>query len=125
MGNKNTKSSTGRLSWMLSGVLKSKKAEGYVDTAVKVLIAVVIGALLLFGLYGLFNDVVLPTTTSKVSSLFNTTGLGETGGGDTPVTPDPGNTRSGIIPVGSHSKRRCSSKWQWYKLISCSTGSWR
>ena len=108
MKNKNTKSSTGRLSWMLSGVLKSKRAEGYVDTAVKVLIAVVIGALLLFGLYGLFNDVVLPTTTSKVSSLFNATGAGETGGGggtggDIPVTPDPGISREdgSIIPDGA------------------------
>ena len=31
-----------------------KKAEGYVDSGVKILIAVVIGALLLAGLYALF-----------------------------------------------------------------------
>lgn len=31
------------------------KAEGYVDSGVKILIAVVIGALLLAGLYALFN----------------------------------------------------------------------
>ena len=92
MKNRNSKLSTGRLSWMLSDVFKSKRAEGYVDTAVKVLIAVVIGALLLFGLYGLVGNVVIPTTTSKVSSLFNTTGVdgagtgggtGGTGGGGT------------------------------------------
>ena len=35
MKNRNFKSSTGRLSWVLSGVLKSKRAEGYVDTAVQ------------------------------------------------------------------------------------------
>ena len=33
----------------------SHKAEGYVDSGVKILIAVVIGALLLGGLYLLFN----------------------------------------------------------------------
>ena len=33
------------------------KAEGYVDSGVKILIAVVISALLLAGLYGLFNTV--------------------------------------------------------------------
>ena len=109
MKNRNSKSSTGRLSWVLSGVLKSKRAEGYVDTAVKVLIAVVIGALLLFGLYGLVGNVVIPTTTSKVSSLFNTTGVdgagagGGAGGGDTPVTPEPEIKREpgSIIPDGA------------------------
>lgn len=95
MRSKKSKSSTGRLSWMLSGALKNKKAEGFVDTAVKVLIAVVIGALLLFGLYGLVGNVVIPTTTSKVSSLFNATYIGETengggsGGEDTPTPPAP------------------------------------
>ena len=37
-------------------LLKDKKGENYVDTAVKILIAVVIGALLLAGLYALFGD---------------------------------------------------------------------
>ena len=40
-------------------LLKDKKGENYVDTAVKILIAVVIGALLLAGLYALFGDVVI------------------------------------------------------------------
>ena len=39
----------------------SKRAEGYVDTGVKILIAVVLGALLLAGLYALFNETILPT----------------------------------------------------------------
>ena len=38
--------------------LKEKRGEGYVDTAIKILIAVVLGALLLAGLYALFNDTV-------------------------------------------------------------------
>ena len=51
--------------------LESKKAEGYVDSGVKILIAVVIGALLLAGLYALFNTTIMPTVTKKVTDLFN------------------------------------------------------
>lgn len=47
------------------------KAEGYVDSGVKILIAVVIGALLLAGLYALFNTTIMPTVTQKVQGLFN------------------------------------------------------
>jgi hypothetical protein len=47
------------------------KAEGYVDSGVKILIAVVIGALLLAGLYALFNTTIMPTVTSKIQGLFN------------------------------------------------------
>ena len=47
------------------------KAECYVDSGVKILIAVVIGALLLAGLYTLFNSTILPTVTAKVQALFN------------------------------------------------------
>jgi hypothetical protein len=47
------------------------KAEGYVDSGVKILIAVVIGALLLAGLYALFNNTIMPTVTQKVQELFN------------------------------------------------------
>ena len=47
------------------------RAEGYVDSGVKILIAVVIGALLLAGLYTLFNGTILPTVTQKVKDLFN------------------------------------------------------
>ena len=51
--------------------LDNKKAEGYVDTGLKILIAVVIGALLLAGLYTLFDDTIMPTLTEKVKELFN------------------------------------------------------
>ena len=47
------------------------RAEGFVDSGVKILIAVVIGALLLGGLYLLFNDTILPTLTNKIKELFN------------------------------------------------------
>ena len=50
------------------------RAEGFVDSGVKILIAVVIGALLLGGLYLLFNDTILPTLTNKIKELFNYAG---------------------------------------------------
>ena len=48
--------------------------EGYVDTAIKILIAVVLGALLLAGLYALFNDTVLPTLVRRVQEMFDYSG---------------------------------------------------
>jgi len=39
--------------------------------AIKILISVVVGALLLAGLYMLFNDTILPTLTERIKSLFN------------------------------------------------------
>ena len=55
-------------------VIASKKAEGYVDSGVKILIAVVIGALLLAGLYALFNTTIMPTVTKKITDLFSYSG---------------------------------------------------
>lgn len=55
-------------------LMKDTKGENYVDTAVKILIAVVLGALLLAGLYALFGDVVMPTLTQRVQDMFNYAG---------------------------------------------------
>ena len=52
----------------------NKKAEGYVDSGVKILIVVVIGALLLGGLYVLFNTTIMSTVTTKIQGLFNYAG---------------------------------------------------
>ncbi len=43
----------------------------FVDTALKILISVVVGALLLAGLYALFKNTILPTLTQKITNLFN------------------------------------------------------
>ena len=51
--------------------LTNNRGEGYVDTGVKILIAVVIGALLLAGLYTLFNTTIMPTVITNVTELFN------------------------------------------------------
>ena len=55
-------------------VLESRKAEGYVDTGVKILIAVVLGALVLSLLYALLKNTVMATVTTKVAGLFNYNG---------------------------------------------------
>ena len=54
--------------------LMNNKAIGFVDFGVKVLIAVVIGALTLGGFYSLANEDVLPTAKSKIESLFDYSG---------------------------------------------------
>ena len=54
--------------------VSNQKAEGYVDSGVKILIAVVIGALLLTGLYALFNTTIMPTVTEKITDLFSYNG---------------------------------------------------
>ena len=54
--------------------IESKKAEGYIDTGVKIIIGVVIGGVILAGLYTLFNTTVIPTLTSKIGEMFNYSG---------------------------------------------------
>ncbi len=51
-------------------LLTARKGENFVDSGVKILIAVVIGALLLGGLYALFGDTIMPTVTQKVKDMF-------------------------------------------------------
>lgn len=53
--------------------LESRRGEGYVDTGVKILIAVVLGALVLSLLYALINGTVMPKVTEKVTSMFSYT----------------------------------------------------
>lgn len=51
--------------------LTSKAGEGYIDTGVKIIIGVVIGGVILAGLYALFNTTIIPTLGSKISEMFN------------------------------------------------------
>ena len=55
----------------VADILRRKEGEGFVDTALKILISVVVGALLLAGLYTLFKDNILPTLTQRITNLFN------------------------------------------------------
>ena len=58
----------------VAAAASSTEGEGYVDSGVKILIAVVIGALLLGGLYTLFDTTIMPTVTNKITELFNFAG---------------------------------------------------
>ena len=60
--------------FMAKVAISNNQGEGYIDTAVKILIAVVLGALLLAGLYALFGDVVMPTLTQRIRDMFNYNG---------------------------------------------------
>lgn len=51
-------------------MLAANRGENFVDSGIKILIAVVIGALLLGGLYALFGDTIMPTVTEKVEDMF-------------------------------------------------------
>lgn len=60
--------------WKLKTAITNQSGENYVDVGVKILIAIVIGALLLAGLYALFGDVVMPTLKQRVNDMFNYAG---------------------------------------------------
>jgi hypothetical protein len=54
--------------------LSTNKAEGFVDSGVKILISVVIGAVLLAGLYFLFDNNIFPVLTDKINTMFDYAG---------------------------------------------------
>lgn len=53
--------------------LASTSGEGYIDTAVKIIIGVVVGGVILVGLYALFNGVVLPRLNTEIGNMFDYT----------------------------------------------------
>ena len=55
-------------------IVSSTSGEGYIDTAIKILLAIVLGALLLAGLYALFGTTVLPELTRRIQEMFNYNG---------------------------------------------------
>ncbi|MEG1461343.1 MAG: DUF6133 family protein [Clostridia bacterium] len=55
-------------------IFADKSGTGYIDQAVVILIAVVLGALLLAGLYALFGDVVMPRLKKAIEDMFNYAG---------------------------------------------------
>ena len=54
--------------------LANARAEGYIDTGVKIIIGVVVGAVILGGLYALFNGVILPRLNTEIQGMFNYAG---------------------------------------------------
>ena len=51
--------------------IENTTAEGYVDTGVKIIIGVVDGAVILGGMYALFNGVILPRLNTEIQNMFN------------------------------------------------------
>ena len=51
--------------------IESTSGEGYIDTGVKIIIGVVIGGVILGGLYLLFNSTIMPTLSTKIGEMFN------------------------------------------------------
>ena len=54
--------------------VENKRAEGYIDTAVKIIIGVVIGGVILAGLYTLFNTTVIPNLQTEIGNMFSYSG---------------------------------------------------
>ena len=50
--------------------IESTSGEGYIDTGVKIIIGVVIGGVILAGLYTLFNTSIMPTLSEKITGMF-------------------------------------------------------
>lgn len=58
------------LSGMYYRYLANEAGDFYISDAVKIIIAVVLGALLLVALTGLFNGTVIPRITQEIEGLF-------------------------------------------------------
>ena len=60
----------------LSGetTLDNARAEGYIDTGVKIIIGVVVGAVILGGFYALFKTVIIPRLNTEILEMFNYAG---------------------------------------------------
>lgn len=55
-------------------LIKDNSGQGSIDVAIICLISVVLGALILAGLYALMGDTVLPTLKTKIQNMFNYSG---------------------------------------------------
>ena len=51
--------------------LADRTGQGTLDVAITVLISIVLGALILAGLYLIVDDTVLPTITQRIKDMFN------------------------------------------------------
>lgn len=71
---RNFKESVRRRASFAGAVATGRSGEGYVDSAIKIIIAIVIGGLLLAGLYTLFNSTIIPEITSKITEMFSYSG---------------------------------------------------
>ena len=52
-------------------ILKNNRGEGHIDTGIKIIIAVVIGAVVLGGIYALFATVIIPEMNHDVQDMMH------------------------------------------------------
>lgn len=67
----------GKMTDRLCEVVKGKLREedgAFIEEAIKILTGVVIGALLLAGIYFLFNNIIIPTLNERVTDMFDYAG---------------------------------------------------
>lgn len=57
----------------LKARLSENSGQGSIETAIQILIAVVLGALILAGLYALLDGEVLPALSERITEMFNYT----------------------------------------------------
>ena len=65
---------TNELAIRAKSTLNNTRAEGYIDTGVKIIIGVVVGAVVLGGFYALFSGVILPRLNTEIQEMFNYAG---------------------------------------------------
>ena len=68
------KNKLGKAFATVKATVESTTGEGYIDTGVKISIGVVVGGVILAGLYALFNTTIIPTLTEKISGMFDYAG---------------------------------------------------
>ena len=65
------KNKLGKAFATVKATVESTTGEGYIDTGVKIIIGVVVGGVILAGLYALFNTTIIPTLNEKISGMFD------------------------------------------------------
>ena len=70
----NMKSKIQKKTQPATNTLISTRGEGYIDTAVKIIIGVVIGGVILAALYTLFDSTIMPTLETKIDGFFEYSG---------------------------------------------------
>ena len=68
------KAKANSLAIRVKATLDNARAEGYIDTGVKIIIGVVVGAVILGGLYALFKTVIIPRLNTEILEMFNYAG---------------------------------------------------
>ena len=68
------KNKLGKAFATVKATVESTTGEGYIDTGVKIIIGVVVGGVILAGLYALFNTTIIPTLTEKIYGMFDYAG---------------------------------------------------